>query len=231
MLKKVIFASIAILLLIGAAGYFYLNSIIKHAIEEYGSTLTGSTVEVTSVHILPFSGAGEIHYGIIHNPEKFNSEYAVYFDSIDLRIDLRSLFSDTVLIKQLHIMGPKINYEFNPYGNNIETIRTHITRSTLHKAGNNIDQKKKLIIESLHIQPCEVAIITDFLGTKKTENFSIPAIDLHNLGQTQPLTVKHFATILTHAIHEQLIEHKGKVLQHRIESLKEGFTDTIKSLF
>ena len=87
--------------------YSKLDSILKDAVEEYGTQFTGVSVTLEKVELSPESGVGLISGLIVGNPPGYQTDAAFKLGSIAMNIDLSSVTGKTILIKTIVISGPR----------------------------------------------------------------------------------------------------------------------------
>lgn len=132
--KGKVLVGAGIVLVVIIAGLFYLgsrlDSIVKAAIERYGSEATGTQVSVSSVELSLRDGRGTVRGLSIANPPGFSAGDAIRFGRITLAFDLDSLRGRSpIIINEATIKDPFIAYERNQAGKgNLETIEANIDR-------------------------------------------------------------------------------------------------------
>ncbi|MBI3621442.1 MAG: hypothetical protein HY208_04565 [Nitrospirae bacterium] len=132
---KRLLAVILVLAAVIVAVGFMLGAMVKAGVETIGPKLTGATVSVDSIMLLPLTGHGTITGLIIGNPKGFHSERAFKLDRVRVRLRVASLFSDTVLIDEITVIGPEITYEQGFSGSNISALRDHIESASRSDKG------------------------------------------------------------------------------------------------
>src|SRR3990172_337029 len=94
--KIIIFIVLALILAIAGTAVYVLtnlNSIVKAAIEKYGSQATKTAVRVSSVNIKLRSGEGAVRGLRVANPSGFYSPSIITLDNISVRIATKSVTS------------------------------------------------------------------------------------------------------------------------------------------
>lgn len=119
----VLFALLAVALL---ALYLSLNIIVARTITHFGPALTKTPVSVGLVSISPFSGEGTVHNLTIASPDNYQAQPAILITRAVLRIDLASLLTDRVVIKEIFLDAPEVNFEQKFTSNNISAIRKNV---------------------------------------------------------------------------------------------------------
>jgi hypothetical protein len=131
MVKKILIA-VVVLVVVVAGGLFYLysnlGSIIKTAIETYGSQATQAKVTVDSVKLSATDGQGSISGLVVGNPPGFNGPQSISLGLVSLTVDTSSIMQNPVIIKQVVIDAPQVSYERSlSGGGNLEKIRENVT--------------------------------------------------------------------------------------------------------
>lgn len=186
--RKILFV-LAIVIVIAAAGIFYLISniewIVEAAIEKYGSEATGTDVGVASVQIRLKEGEGSISGLHIGNPSGFSSANAFNLADISIAIETDSITGDLIVIEEVAVDNPRITYEINESGKgNINEIKKHLQRyqkkgtpSATEKFGGG----RNLLIRSLAVEEGEIEVVVAALP-EKTLSARLPRIHLTNIG-------------------------------------------------
>ena len=102
-MKKIGIVLLVLLFVVVGAVYFTFGSILKNGIETAGSLILDTEVTVDFVGVSPLSGSGGIRELRIGNPEGFNSPYAMELGSMDINVNVGSIFSDTIVIESIVI--------------------------------------------------------------------------------------------------------------------------------
>jgi hypothetical protein len=168
-----------------------IDSIVKTAVEEFGSKATKTRVTLNEVEIST-SGTGALRGFTMGNPAGFKTESAVKLGEIKIDIDVGSVTEDVVIIREIVIAGPEITYELGSGGSNIDAIQKNVEEFTggAAKGGSGGEKKPaaeeeggtRLIIENLYIRDGKVNVSATFLKGK-TMTVPLPAIHLKDIGK------------------------------------------------
>ncbi len=171
---KFIIKLISILVFLGiiviAALYFSLNKIVEKGITTFGSQVTRTEVTLEKSNISLFSGKGELKGLAIGNPKGFSSNNALSLDRIKVSVDVKSIFKDNILIKEVLIDGPKISYELAGKKSNIQAILNNIDspekkeEQVKKTESNKKGSQKKVIIDLLTITNGKISLAMTALG-------------------------------------------------------------------
>ena len=173
---KITIRLISILVFLGiiaiAALYFSLNKIVEKGITTLGSQVTLTEVSLEASNISLFSGEGELKGLVIGNPKGFSSNNALSLDRIKVSVDVKSIFTDNILIKQILIDGPKISYELAGKKSNIQAIFNNINapakkEEKVKKTENKKNSsQKKVIIDLVKITNGKIDLAMAVFGGK-----------------------------------------------------------------
>ncbi len=198
----VVLAAIAVIIV-----FFQMNNIIKVAIERYGSDVAGVPVKVGVADVSPTNGEGSLSSFSLGNPAGFKAENAFAVEKISLKVDKNSLTTDKVIVQEVSIESPRINYELAGNKNNFEVIRAHINKhlaklsgSSMQDAENAID-KKQIIINDLYVKNGTITVSAPMIAGQ-SYHVALPDIHLQNLGKDEkpgnlPIIMQQIMMVLT----------------------------------
>lgn len=165
--------------------FFQLNNLIKVAVQRYGSEITGVSVSLGFAEISPMSGEGALNDFVIANPEGFKHETAFKAARISLKVDKASLKTDTIIIQEMSIDAPHIDYELAGTSNNFAVIQAHIKKkladSSMANAESDFDDKT-IIINDLYIKNGSITVSAPIIAGQ-TYHVVLPDIHLQQLGK------------------------------------------------
>jgi len=104
----------------------WLGPVVKKAVETAGSQITGVPVTVEKVKISPLCGLIKIRGLFIGNPVGFKESSAMELQEFSVNVNLGSLMSDTIVVKEILIDSPQFTYERNLKTDNIREIQKNI---------------------------------------------------------------------------------------------------------
>jgi hypothetical protein len=200
MMKKIALALAVVVIAIAGAAYYFasnLDSIVKAVIERYGSEATQASVTLKSVKLSPTAGSGEMSGLSVKNPKGFSSNDAIALGDIKMALDIASLQSNTIIIKDVTILQPAIAYEFAAGGGNLEALQKNVQAyaakfsggkttpdqsASADKAAASKQPEKKVIIENLTIRDGKISIAHQALQGR-TLSGTLPTIQLKDIGK------------------------------------------------
>lgn len=189
---KKILLGFAVVVLLGIAGgawwlYSSLDSVVASAIRKYGPQITGVSVKLSSVKIVPADGTASLRGLVVGNPKDFKTEHALSLGEISMKLDIGSLTKDVILIKEISIIKPDVTYEYASGGSNLDVIQRNVDRYVADNLGGKNESKdkgasKKFIIENLYVKNGKANVSADILKSK-TMLVQLPDLHLRDIGK------------------------------------------------
>lgn len=116
-MKKTILSIVVLVIIAIAGGVYYvltnLDSLVKQAIETYGSEATHTAVRVKGVNIRLKQASASVTGLTVANPAGFNTPNAFSLGQIATRLDIRNTSKDHIVIDEVRIKDPQVFYEVN----------------------------------------------------------------------------------------------------------------------
>jgi len=248
-MKKVVLGAILVLLItIGFSVYYLLSnldSLVKSAIETYGSEATQTSVRVDNVKIVLQDGSGAIRGLTVGNPQGFNTPLAFSLGEIATQIDLKSLSEDVPVIEHITIRAPEVFFELNENGqNNLDKLKSNLqsgaSTSSSSSSGKGDGSEPKLIIRKLIFS--DGNIHARVVPLDKDYELKLPNIQMNNLGgktgatpsqiasqALKVLTDRALAEIKKKGIDQYKAQLEGEV-NKRLDTEKEKVGDKLKGV-
>jgi len=234
-MRKTLLIGVAILVVVlgGAAFWLFssLDSIVKAAIEKYGSEIVQVTVSVGNVKLSPTDGKGAISGLRVSNPKGFRTPHAVTVGTIELAIDPASIARDVVTIRNIAIVSPRISYEAGSGDkSNFDVIQRNVDHSLGKGSKDKSSQGKKMIVEHLSIRDIKVTYSPILLEGKGFE-ISLPDIELRDIGKAKGgVTSGELAKNVTDALMTRMTRAITNTLRNTADITK-SVTDSVRGLF
>ena len=188
MKKFLIVGVILIVAVVGVGAYVLMSSLdsaIKTAVEQIGSDATGTKVSLNEVEISPTSGHGALRGFRMTNPKGFAEGDAFKFDEVSVTIDVLTIFSDPVVIKEVVIAKPEITYAIGDGSSNVDEIEKNVNDYAGAEdsgSGGGSSEGPKLIIENLYMRDGTVMVSAPAM-TDETLSAPLPDIHLTDIGK------------------------------------------------
>lgn len=243
---KNLFILLILLVLVAAGGvYYYIDAIIKHGIEKYGTEITGVLVTVDDVKLGLPDGKFELTNLKIANPHGFNNPTLFEASNISVTMNVRSVFEDVIKIGEIRIDSPSFVYENNGESDNIKVLTANIDKSSKNDepaepSTGKAKPQKKIVIDHFYLNKGKV---TASLGNIINKSLNLPDIYLSGIGKDQngitiadaadqifrevskfvySLDVKSLVTDTVKAVKDTAKELKEAVKSGDIEGLQNG---------
>jgi hypothetical protein len=190
MMKKLLAAIAVLVAIVAVAVYFFLfnlNGIIKSALEKYGSEVTQTAVNISSVDLSLATGHGAVNGFSLGNPKAFVAAKAMKIGSVDFQVDTKTVTgSQPIVIDVININSPDITFEVGNDGiSNLQVLGKNVQGAPSSGASDKSDSgtsARKVIIKNLYIRNGKVAI-THALLRRREVSANLPTIHLTNIGQ------------------------------------------------
>lgn len=236
---KPIVLGLAVVVVIGVGyGAYYLlsnlDSIVKSAIEQYGSEITGTRVRVGSVKITLTEGRGTIRGLRVGNPSGFSSNDAFSLGEITLDLDTGSITESPVVIETLTIAAPQVRYEMTANAkSNVDAILANVKKYQGGGGGQPAAEESggealKLKVQKFTFQDGKVDVdVTALAGAGKDTSVALPALTMKNLGGKSgappgdigaQVIRKYSEKIVAAVAKQQLQSRAGKMLEDQGEA-------------
>ncbi|MGE4159255.1 MAG: hypothetical protein AB7F75_09175, partial [Planctomycetota bacterium] len=199
MFKKILITGFVLIALLLVGGYFFgqkaFSKLVSVAVETAAPPLTGCPVKLAGVDFNPFNGTCVIRGFALGNPEGFTQDPelgAFKVASIKVEIDVQSLLSDTIEIKEVVIQDPVITYEQTLKGTNFGAILDNLEKvapasGEAPKEEPKEDEGQKEEGPAIHIgrvliEGAKMKVTSEILTHQSTLTIPLPTIEMTDLG-------------------------------------------------
>jgi len=110
-------AAIAVVTLV-----FWGGNVIKEGVNRVGPQVLGVPVKLDSARFYPLRGHVSLTGMFVGNPEGFNTESLFDMKHLEIDLNVKSLFTDTIIIDRILIDSPQITYEVGVRGTNLGAL-------------------------------------------------------------------------------------------------------------
>ncbi|MBC8317858.1 MAG: AsmA family protein [Desulfobulbaceae bacterium] len=248
-MKKIILAAIIVIIIIAVFLLNNINPIVKKGVETGGSKVLSAPVSLNNSDISIFSGSGALAGLTIGNPAGFNSDYAFQLKQVKVDLDVKSVTSDTIHIKNILIDGPSIIFEGGFGKSNLSQL---LANAKAFSGGEKKDpavkseekstsQPKKILIDNVTIANGSISVSMNILQGQKL-TVPLPTLELSDIGKKGDTTaaeaMEQILTAITQAVIPAVQAGMGtldieKNIQETGKALQEGAQkklDTFKGL-
>ena len=220
MIKKLFILMVILVVTVFAIVFFFGAGWVTKTVETFGPQVTQTSVRLDHVDLSLLSGSSTLKGLYIGNPDGYKEEHLFSLNQIDLEIVPKSLLSDEIIVKKIHIRSPEMSYEKTLRGSNLKSLLANVESfgrsdtSEIDQTGNAAsaesatvassqeqqqvpEQKssKKVLIRELLIEDLQVNVGLMGAGTSVT----IPKIEMKDIdsGSTKEILAKVLKVVLT----------------------------------
>ena len=195
---------IGVLVLVGK-----INPIVKSGVEKAGPVILKAPVTLDAVNISFFSGSGELKGFSIGNPEGYKTAHAFNMDRLKIDIDVKSVTSDKVHIRNIIINSPNIIFEGSFGKSNLSQLQANAAEFS--GAGNDGGKKesegeggKKLIVDHVLIDNGSISVSMGILQGQKL-TVPLPKIELNDIGKDKDASISDVLGEILAAVNKAVI--------------------------
>lgn len=211
MLKKSLLILGLLLLLVGGVAWWAFSSldhIVKGALEHYGPEVLGVSVSVGAVEISTKNGRGAIRDVALGNPSGYSGTHSFRVGEVTVALDAATITSDVVVIREISVDAPNIQYELVGGKANLDVIQQNIERYLSRageggkpsSAGKGQKKARRYIIHAANIRKAQVRVTNPLLKGGGLD-FTLPDITLRRIGDDgQGVTGGEAAKIVAQAL-------------------------------
>ncbi len=167
-LKKVLIGIGAVLVILIVVVVLFLGQVVKTAVETAGPQVAGVEMSLEKARVYLLLGDIKLKGLVIGNPEGFKTPSLMELNELVIDIDMGSLFTDTIVIKEIHIDGPQITYERGLKTSNLSALQENLAPDEEKPKKEKTDAPKEK-----SDKPAKKVVIDDFLLENGKVNISI----------------------------------------------------------
>lgn len=194
MKKRIFFGLLAVIVVALAIVWCSLETIVKKVVNKYGTEITGTEVRLEGFNLSPLQGRVAIKGLTVANPANYKSPYLLSLGGVSVKIDLKSLTTNTIVVEDITVDQPAITYEMlSLTQNNIKQLQDNIAKNTVSSAAPKAEEPKKaeaktsdagkqVIIRKVTVNAGELKAVTNVPGDKGLIDVKLPEIVLTDIG-------------------------------------------------
>ena len=188
-MKKNVFIGVLTLLVVAGFATYYLfsnlNALVARAIEDNGSAVTETDVNVSSVDVRLRDGRASVRGMKIGSPEGFSASNVFELGDIAVALDVGSVNEDPIVLDEVRIQAPVVHAELNEKGAlNLDELRQRVQNyvgSDDSGAGSSAGAQKRIRIAEFVFEQGRIEIDGSAIGIEKT-TIDLPEIRLADVG-------------------------------------------------
>jgi len=210
-----------------------LDSIVKAAIEKYGSEATGTRVEVAGVDIALGEGRATVTGLVVANPDGFDGD-AFSLGEITLDLDARSVTKEPVVIDKITIGAPAVAFIVREDGStNLNIIRKNIETSSGGGEDGGGSTTKRIRIKHFVFADGRIKTDATAVGAEAPLEVALPSMEMTNVGGNDGAPPDEIARIIAKAYSKHVAEVAAR--EGLAAAAKKGLLDkagdAVKKLF
>lgn len=183
-MRKLLIGLVMLIVIIFVAFFFVwknLDSIVKTAIETYGSEVTKTAVHVGTVRIDLKAGQATITGLSVANPKGFSDPYIFELGRISTRVDTTAIDKNPIVIDEIHISAPTVVYEINKQGvSNVEVLKKNLGMGGGGSQGGSSGSERRMIIRKIVVDGSAAKVRIAALG--REQSVTLPRIVMTDVG-------------------------------------------------
>ncbi len=219
----VVLALAVVTLMFGGGG------VIKQGVNTLGPRVLGVPVTLDGALFYPFRGHVSLRGLTVGNPDGFNTESLFDARTVDVDVKLRSLFTDTIVIKRIFIDHPQITYEAGLRGTNLGALLAWLEKGSSAdeelEAGAATDEAvaKTVVVETLILADARAQVSAPTMRGRvvPVQLSTITLTDLGGEGQSLTQIVTLFVKAVLGAVNNA-VSGAGDLLGDGLESALQG---------
>jgi hypothetical protein len=221
---------------------YFLGSIVKSGVNNFGPKLTQTKVELAGAHLSPLTGSGTLSGLTVGNPKGWSDGNAFSLGKVHVDIQPLSIFGDHVVINEISIDEPVFNYETKIVSSNINDLLKNIEAFT-GGGGQTVETKEgksvKFVVKKFRLTNAKATV---GVGPSAL-TVPLPPVSLDNLGVDKGgITADQLATEIMSHVRGSIVTGTANALTQTggaagsisLEKTKEAAKqagDAIKGLF
>jgi uncharacterized protein involved in outer membrane biogenesis len=218
------------------AGYLFmarnLDGLVVKGVNTYGPQITQSKVELASASLSPLSGTGTLTGLTVGNPAGWSNGRAFYLGKVQIGVEPKSVVGDTVVINEIVIDQPEINYETKIVSSNIKDLLKNIESfaGPGEKKAEPAGKPKKFIVKKFRLTNGKATV----QAGGQALAVPLPEISLDNLGVAEGgLTASQLAAAVTRDVLGKVVVATASAVgsgELSVDKLKDA-ANTLKKMF
>jgi uncharacterized protein involved in outer membrane biogenesis len=238
-------AALALVLVAVILVFVFLGQIVRTGVGTILPKITGTPASIAHFRLNPLTGNLAIRDFAIGNPEGYQAKDIFVLKELKVGIDVGSLFSDRIVIREILVDGLQVNYETKVIESNLGRIRDNVDQyskkeekaATTEQPGAEPGEKKpgkKVQIDDLRIVNGSVAVRTSVSGIGAGATVPLPEIHLTGIGkETDGASTAEVAEEVFTALYQAIMKavaSVGSINTKDIESIGDQATEKAKGL-
>ena len=239
MLKKILTATLALVVIGLIVIYVVRNTLVEHAVEEGSTYALGVETDLGSADLDLTGGNVELNDLVVFNPEGFETEKFLTMKSGMLDIETGSVFDDEIIVDSLILEGIRLSFEQVNDKGNYAILLNHLKQLDY---GSSSESDQKIRIKMASIRDIEVKAVLNLMDQKKFEkSFAVENITLRNIAGESGASIEQISAKIMQAIISRASiagrnqypdlfkENIGRMAEDKVKEIESEVTDKLKN--
>jgi len=164
-----------------------IGPIVKTAASVGGPKALGVPVSVGDVKLNALAGNLTVSQVKVGNPQGYSDKDAFAVDKVEVGLNMRSLMSDTIVVRKIQIDAPAISFESKDGKSNFDTMMANTKKASEEEKQQQQTEKekkpgKKVVIEEFSLNSAKVSYASGItLG--KSITVPLPSLVIRDIGK------------------------------------------------
>lgn len=190
--KYTLLTLLALVVIALVAGWLYLEPLVKGIVNKFGTQVAGTEVTLAGFSLHPVDGEVEIKGFTVANPKGYATSNLLSLESVFVKIEPKSLTSDTIVVENIRITNPNLTYEMPNFStSNVMQLQENVARNTAKSsapaATKNSGTKeagasKNVVIRKVVIEKGALSALTPLQKNKEPLTLQLPSIEINGIG-------------------------------------------------
>ncbi len=195
--KYTLLALLALVVVTVVAAWFYLEPLVKNTVHKFGTQIVGTEVNLAGFKLRPLAGEVEIQGLTIANPQGYSAPNLLSLGSVFVKLDPKSLLTDTIVVEDINVSKPEITYEMPDFTtSNVMQIQENLAKNTASAETKPVEEEKiaeeevvetsaakKVIIRKVLVEGGAMSAITPLQKDATALTLHMPALELTGIGE------------------------------------------------
>ena len=205
-MARLLLALLVVVFLGAIAVSLFADNAVRVAVEKAGTKALDVPVDIEKAKLSIIGGTLGLQDLTVANPPGYQQKTLLDLTRGDIRVDTKSLLSDTIAIRDIKLDGMKVTLEQKGLDNNLHEVIKSL-REDQTTSG------KTLYVDHLEITNITVDVkLLPIPGQIDTLTFKLAPVKMTNLGRSEPMDLATLTTKILLAVAAGIAKQGGDVL-------------------
>jgi hypothetical protein len=234
-MKKLLKLILVLVLLLVIAIVFFAGPVVRNTVNKVGPGIMGVPVTLGDAKVSLLQGRIQLKDLVVGNPDGFKTDSLFAMGALNIDIDMASLFTDTIVVREIAVIGPEVTYEMTLSGSNVGALQEKMAGDPAEtteapaeaEAPAPADEAapgKKVVIEKFLLNEGQINLsLPAMMGTAVP--LPLPPVELTDIGKEKPAGLTDVVGKIFGAIFgavTQVVTSSGKLLGDGVKAVGHG---------